>query len=80
MNGGTEIREGMQVYGADGQPLGQVDQVMQEAGRFNLLVGGRVIADTAVARVEGRRVILSDAGASLQPGPKGDQPTQEPEP
>lgn len=80
MSGRTEIREGMQVYGADGQPLGQVDQVMQEAGRFNLLVGGRVIADTAVARVEGRRVILSDAGVSLQPGPKGDQPTQEPEP
>ena len=81
MSGGMrrQVREGMEVYGADGQPFGVVDQVLEESGRFNLLVGGRVISDTAVARVEGRRVTLSDAGVSLQPGPKGDQPATEPE-
>ena len=82
MSGGMQqqVREGMEVYGADGQPFGVVDQVLEEGGRFNLLVGGRVVSDTAIARVEGRRVILSDAGVSLQPGPKGDQPATEPEP
>ena len=81
MSGGMQrqVREGMEVYGADGQPFGVVDQVLQEGGRFNLLIGGRVVSDTAVARVEGRRVILSDPGVSLQPGPKGDQPATEPE-
>ena len=82
MSGGmqNQVSEGMEVYGADGQPFGQVDRVMEEAGRFNLLVGGRVISSTAVARVEGRRIILSDPGVSLQPSAKGDEATLEPEP
>ena len=80
MSSADEITEGMQVYGADGQLIGPVDRVMREGTRYNLLVGGRAISDTGVRRVEGRRIILSDAGASLQPRGRGDIVTQEPEP
>src|SRR5438067_7514401 len=59
MSGLTGVREGMQVYGADQQHVGTVAAVRGDA--FD--VGGRDIPKSAIARVDGDRVYLREAGA-----------------
>ena len=69
------IGEGMDVYGADNQLLGRVDQV-QEAG---FLVDGQYIPSNAVGQVERNRVVLTDSGAWFKPqgAERGDQSEEE---
>lgn len=71
MSGTQGISVGMDVYGADDQLLGRVDQV-QEAG---FLVAGQYIPSNAVGQVERNRVLLTDSGAWFKPqgAERGDQ-------
>ena len=62
MAGRGDIRQGMQVYGADDRQIGTVAVVRGDA----IEVGGRSIPTSAVARVEGGRVYLHEAGARYQ--------------
>lgn len=59
MSGVAGVGEGMGVYDADERLLGVVDEV--ETG--GLLVGGQQIPGSAIGRVEGDRVYLTDSGA-----------------
>ena len=59
MTGRGDIRQGMQVYGADDRQIGTVAAVRGDA----IEVGGRSIPTSAVAHVEGGRVYLDEAGA-----------------
>lgn len=63
MSGMEGIRPGMQVYGADRQLLGIVDDVRGGA----MLVGGQPIPPNAVARIEDGAIYLTDSGAEYSP-------------
>lgn len=52
-----EIRQGMEVYGADNQLLGTLDRLNDS----DFEVGGRRIVRSSVARVDGNRIYLSGA-------------------
>lgn len=63
MSGMDGIRPGMQVYGADRQLLGIVDDVRGGA----MLVGGQPIPPNAVERIEDGTIYLTDTGAVFSP-------------
>lgn len=75
MSGTGNVTAGMQVYGADGQLLGVVDDV--QYGGF--LVAGQFIAGSAVGRASGNRVELTDSGAGFKPqgAERGDRAEEE---
>lgn len=63
MSGTQGITKGMEVYGADRQLLGVVDNV-QEGG---FLVSGQFIPVSAVKQTAGNRIELTDSGAWFKP-------------
>lgn len=63
MSGMDGIRQGMEVYGADRQLLGIVDDVRDGT----MLVGGQPIPGNAVRGVEDGAIHLTDSGAWFSP-------------
>ncbi len=59
MSGISNVRQGMEVYGSDNQPIGTVEGVQGNG----ILVNGQLIPVDAVARVAQNRVFLRTGGA-----------------
>lgn len=62
MANSNEIRKGMQVYGANNQPLGKVENMVGSS----LIVNGQTITREMIARVEGDRIYLTDAANEIR--------------